>query len=55
MDAEKKRIFLCDCGKTMQVDGKAIGRALGCGDLPVHTQLCRGEIEAYRAALGERR
>ena len=53
MDAEKKRIFLCNCAKTMQVDGRAIAAALGCEAIPVNTQLCRAEVGAYQAALGD--
>jgi ferredoxin len=53
MESPKKRIFLCNCGKTMEVDGKAIGEAVGSGAIPVHSQLCRGEIEAYRTALDD--
>jgi ferredoxin len=36
----------------MEVDGKAIGTALGRDAIPVYSQLCRAEIETYTAALG---
>ncbi|MGH6923453.1 MAG: 4Fe-4S binding protein [Propylenella sp.] len=53
MDEKKKRILLCNCAKTMLVDGGAIGDALGCGAIPVHSQLCRSEVETFRAALSD--
>lgn len=53
MDAQKKRLLLCNCGKTMEVDGKAIGAALGRDAIPIHTQLCRGGVEAYQSALAD--
>ncbi len=53
MDARKRRILLCNCAKTMEVDGRAIGTALGGDAIPVHSQLCRGEIEAFQTALGD--
>ncbi len=34
------------------MDGEAIGVALGRDAIPVRSQLCRGEIETYKAALG---
>lgn len=37
----------------MEVDGDAIAAALGRAPIAVHGALCRGGIEAYRAALGE--
>lgn len=36
----------------MQVDGTAIGKALGMDELPVASHLCRGGIEVFEASLG---
>lgn len=47
-----RRVLLCDCEKSMTVDGKCIGAALGGDELHVHTNLCRREIARYEEALG---
>jgi len=46
-----RKPLLCSCAGTMEVDGKAIGKALGLGELPVYRQLCRADVGAYEAAL----
>jgi ferredoxin len=51
MNDKKTKILLCNCAKTMSVDGAAIGTALGDNALVVHTQLCRTDIAAYETAL----
>jgi len=51
MSATSQRILVCNCEKTMQVDGRAIGRALGGADLPVHTHLCRSQIGTFEGAM----
>lgn len=50
------KILLCNCEKTMALDGKALARARGEADaFTVHTQLCRMQLEAFSRALeGER-
>ncbi|HSG95466.1 MAG TPA: 4Fe-4S ferredoxin, partial [Afifellaceae bacterium] len=53
MNDKKTRILLCNCAKTMSVDGAAIGAALGDEVLAVHTQLCRTDIADYETALGD--
>jgi ferredoxin len=53
MSAQKPRVLLCNCAKTMEVDGAAIGAALACGAIQVHSQLCRSEVAAYQTALAE--
>ena len=52
MNDKTPKILLCNCAKTMTVDGAAIGAALGRDALTVHTQLCRTDIAAYETALG---
>lgn len=41
------RILICNCEKTMTLDGKAIGAALGLGELKVHTNLCRRDLSSF--------
>lgn len=53
MNDKKTKILLCNCAKTMSVDGTAIGAALEGDALAVHTQLCRTDMAAYEAALGD--
>jgi ferredoxin len=45
------RLLVCNCQKTMTIDGVALGRAIGCGDLQVHTELCRGQLAKFEAAI----
>jgi len=51
MKDKETKLLLCTCAQTMKVDGKAIGKVLGCGELDVHKQLCRTNIRVYEAAL----
>lgn len=45
------RIMVCNCQKTMEIDGQKLGAALGQdGPLSVHTELCRGGLDAFRKA-----
>ncbi len=53
MTDKKNKILLCNCTETMKVDGVAIGKALGCGDIPVSRQLCRANISSFEAALAK--
>ena len=53
--AEKRTILVCSCEDTMPLDADAISR--GCRGAQVKTanQLCRAEIERFRAAASRRR
>ena len=42
---------VCNCNRTMPIDGEALGTALGQTLLPIATQLCRREAGTYLAAL----
>ncbi|MES2127348.1 MAG: 4Fe-4S binding protein [Pseudomonadota bacterium] len=42
---------VCNCNRTMSIDGEALGSALGQTPLPIATQLCRREAGNYLAAL----
>ena len=51
MAQSNKTFLICNCEKSMALDGKAIGKALDIGELPVHSYLCRSEIDKFEAAL----
>jgi ferredoxin len=45
---------ICNCNRTMALDadaGETIGKTLGCGALPVATELCRHDVGAYLKPL----
>ncbi len=43
---------LCNCNKTMRLDGDTLSRALACEkSVPVHSELCRREIGTFEAAV----
>ncbi len=45
------RLLVCNCQKTMEIDGKKLGAALDQGaPVVVHTELCRGGLDAFRKA-----
>lgn len=43
---------ICNCNRTMKLDGAALGRALGREAIPVYTELCRREVDGFTSALG---
>ncbi|MER0237052.1 4Fe-4S binding protein [Fulvimarina sp. MAC8] len=51
MASTARRVLVCNCEKSMSVDGAAIGRALGGEALTVHTHLCRSGIAAFESAI----
>jgi ferredoxin len=56
MKRNGQKILICDCERTMALDGKAVCRALaGDEETRVHNQLCRAEIEAFRDAISNER
>ncbi|HYH19421.1 MAG TPA: 4Fe-4S binding protein [Azospirillum sp.] len=48
MKINGRTVLVCDCARSMTLDGKALARACG-SDAPatVHTQLCRSQIESF--------
>lgn len=45
---------VCNCNRTMKLDGAALARALGRGEaITIHSELCRAELESFRGALGD--
>ncbi|MEX0758630.1 MAG: 4Fe-4S ferredoxin, partial [Tistlia sp.] len=58
MELRGKRVLVCDCEKTMPLDGDKLAkacRAVGAtGSLDINTQLCRAQLGNFQqAALGE--
>lgn len=57
MVADRRTVLLCNCARTMTIDGDAIQMALPGGAAsedaiaPVHRTLCRGDIQKYLASL----
>ncbi|SLN60522.1 4Fe-4S binding protein [Oceanibacterium hippocampi] len=52
MEYNGKKILVCDCEHSMPIDGDKLVRACGAkGPLEVQTQLCRAQIDNFRAAL----
>jgi NAD-dependent dihydropyrimidine dehydrogenase PreA subunit len=51
MEIGGRKLLVCNCEGTMALDGKALSRACGAGAAPlVNTQLCRAQLENFRAA-----
>src|SRR5512132_3836814 len=42
---------VCNCNRTMTLDGAALGRALGRETIPIYTELCRKEVDGFTSAL----
>lgn len=54
MKADGRKILLCNCERTMALDGKKIAAALGAeGEPAVFSHLCRAQIDGFSAALDE--
>lgn len=50
--AQSQRLFVCNCQRTMEIDGKRLAEMLGAGQpLTVHTELCRGQVAAFEEGL----
>ncbi|MCL4765228.1 MAG: 4Fe-4S dicluster domain-containing protein [Hyphomicrobiaceae bacterium] len=48
----KHKLLVCNCQRTMEVDGARLARTLGLeGPLAVHRELCRSESASFEAAL----
>ncbi|MEM8743988.1 MAG: 4Fe-4S dicluster domain-containing protein, partial [Pseudomonadota bacterium] len=49
---DDRRLLICDCEKSMALDGDELKRCMGGdGELSVHTNLCRTQLETYASAL----
>ena len=42
--------LICDCNKTMPLQAKGLGQALG-QELPLHTSLCRRDAASFQKAI----
>ena len=52
MALDDKTLKVCNCNRTMALDAKVLGAALGArAPLTIHTELCRKEVGAFAAAL----
>src|SRR5262249_2509181 len=46
------RLLVCNCQRTMDIDGARLAAALGqARPLSVHSELCRGQLSLFRAAV----
>ena len=47
------KVLVCNCEKTMALDGKRLSEAIGSSEaLRIHNNLCRTEMPVFEAALG---
>jgi ferredoxin len=52
MEIDKRKLLLCDCERTMPLDGRTVGKACGfAGPADLQTQLCRSQLDNFRAAV----
>ena len=48
-----KTILVCDCGRTMSVDGASLAQACGVREVPtIHHSLCKSELVNFEKELG---
>jgi len=51
MTQQSRKLLLCNCNKTMPLDGKTVASALGLDAAPaVNTELCRRQVATFEAA-----
>ncbi|KZD03906.1 4Fe-4S binding protein [Oceanibaculum pacificum] len=53
MTTAQRRILACTCRGTMPLDEKALSAACGQPVGPLHTELCRAEIDSFRRAAAK--
>ena len=52
MELGGRKLLVCNCERTMELDGKTLCAGLGGDEVPhVHSHLCRTEIAAFNTAL----
>jgi len=51
MEVNGRTVLVCNCEGTMPLDGAKLGQACKAGEPRVATQLCRGELDRFDAAL----
>lgn len=48
------KLLVCNCQKSMEIDGERLAAALGRdAPLQVSAELCRGQVDRFRAAIGD--
>ncbi len=52
MATQGNTLKVCNCNRTMALDGAALGRALGREAIPIFTELCRKQVDGFTSALG---
>jgi ferredoxin len=53
MTAQRRTILLCSCDDTMSLDADGVGRACRGATIGTAHQLCRAELERFRAAVAQ--
>lgn len=48
-----RRVLVCNCERTMEVDGRKLAACLGAGETHVHSHLCRSQVDSFERALDE--
>jgi ferredoxin len=52
MAKESRKLLLCNCNRTMPIDGKAVAKALDLDTTPhVNSELCRRHLAAFEGAV----
>jgi len=52
MKLDDRKVLVCNCGGSMDIDAKRLAKACGAADgCEVATELCRSQIERFEAAL----
>ncbi len=52
MNIEGYKVMICDCGKTMAIDGETLSKACGAkNECSVATSLCRSQTDDLAEAL----
>src|SRR5215218_3378124 len=52
MTEPRHKLLLCNCNRTVPIDGKVIASALGLPAQPhMHSELCRKHVAAFEAAV----
>jgi ferredoxin len=52
MSEPRHKLLLCNCNRTLQLDGKAVAGALGLNANPhIHSELCRRHAAAFEGAV----
>ena len=51
MTQQRRKLLLCNCNKTMPLDGKTVGAALELDAAPaINSELCRRHVAVFEAA-----